>query len=105
MSPPLWLLFSLQALHALTFTATYIGGLELVERLCKPSQASAAQTLSASLSTGLATGLATMCCGWLYAHFQTSAYLVMTIMALSGLVCARSLRANLEVVSHESVRA
>jgi len=84
LSPPLWLLFPLQALHALTFSATYLGGLALVERLSPPREASSAQTLSASLSYGLATGLATIASGWLYARFQGLGYLVMVLMALAG---------------------
>ncbi len=91
-APPLWVLFPLQIFHALTFTCTYIGGLELVEHLSPPAQASSAQSLSASLSYGLATGLATMGCGWLYAHFQTSAYLAMSMMAIAGVVCVIPLR-------------
>jgi len=87
-SPPLWLLFPLQALHALTFTATFIGGLELVDRLCPRSQASAAQTLSASLSYGLATGATTVAGGWLYARFGAGAYLPMSVVALVGAIGA-----------------
>eukprot|EP01037_Dinobryon_pediforme_P018741 gene18741-19045_t len=87
-SPPLWLLFPLQALHALTFTATFMGGLELVDRLCPRSQASAAQTLSASLSYGLATGATTVAGGWLYARFGAGAYLPMSVVALIGAIGA-----------------
>ena len=91
LSPPLWLLFPLQALHALTFSATYIGGLALVEGLSPPREASSAQTLSASLSFGLATGLATMASGWLYARFQGLGYLVMAVMAMAGALVALGL--------------
>ena len=104
MSPPLWLLFPLQCLHALTFTATYVGGLELVERLSPAAQASAAQTLSASLSYGLATGVATMSCGWLYAHFHASAYLVMCGIAVIGVACVLPLKAMTASASRAAAR-
>ena len=87
-SPPLWMLFPLQALHALTFTATFMGGLELVDRLCPRAQAAAAQTLSASLSYGLATGATTVAGGWLYARFGAGAYVPMSVVALIGAVGA-----------------
>ena len=84
LSPPLWLLFPLQTLHALTFSATYLGGLALVEEMSSPREASAAQTLSASLSYGLFTGVATIVSGWLYGQFQGMGYLVMALMAVVG---------------------
>ena len=91
LSPPLWLLVPLQLLHALTFSATYLGGLELVERLSPPQEASAAQTLSASLSFGLAMGLATIASGGLYARFESYGYGAMALMALAGAAAALAL--------------
>ncbi len=91
LSPPLWLLVPLQLLHALTFSATYLGGLELVERLSPPQEASAAQTLSASLSFGLAMGLATIASGWLYARFGSLGYGAMALMGLAGAAVALAL--------------
>ena len=84
LSPPLWWLFPLQALHALTFSATYLGGLALVETITAPREASAAQTLSASLSYGLFTGLATVASGWLYGQLQERGYLIIALMAVVG---------------------
>ena len=40
-SPPLWLLFPIQALHALSYTATFLASLRLIERLSPPESASA----------------------------------------------------------------
>ncbi len=91
-SPPLWVLFPLQCLHALTFAATFLASLELVERLSPPTHASAAQTLAASVSFGLATGLATLASGALYEHFGVGAYFVMATMGALGLTGALRLR-------------
>jgi len=100
LSPPFWLLVPLQLLHALTFSATYLGGLELVERLSPPQEASAAQTLSASLSFGLAMGLATIASGWLYARFESFGYGAMALMALAGAAAALALPRGASAPGH-----
>ncbi len=87
-SPPLWLLFPLQALHSLSFTATFIASLELTERLSPRRHASAAQSLNAGLSLGLASGLATLAAGPLYDHVGALGYLAMSASAGLGLVGA-----------------
>lgn len=84
-SPPLWLLFPLQGLHSLSFTATFLGSLALIERYAPPHTASAAQTVSSSLSGGLFIGLATLASGPLFDAFGAFGYLGMTLMTLSGL--------------------
>ena len=85
-APPALLLFPLQALHAFTFAATFVGGLRLVQQLCRPDQATAAQTLSASLSGGLFIGLATLVSGPLFDRYGASGYLAMSTMAAVGLL-------------------
>jgi PPP family 3-phenylpropionic acid transporter len=92
-SPPLWLLIPVQALHTLTFTATYIGSLQLIERLSPRSSASAAQTLASALSGGLLMGLATSLSGWLFDRVGAYGYLAMSGLALAGLAGALSLGA------------
>ena len=87
-SPPLWLLWPLQILHALTFTACYIGGLHLVEEIAPRDTLSAAQTLSSALSAGVLIGLATILAGALYDRCGAYAYLAMSVLSLLGLVCA-----------------
>ena len=84
-SPPLWLLWPLQLLHALTFTAGYIGGLQLVEKIAPKDAHSAAQTLSSALSAGVLIGLATILGGALFDRYGAYAYLAMSAMALMGL--------------------
>lgn len=83
-SPPLWMLWPLQALHALSFAATYLAGLELVERLCPPRSHTAGQTLNSMLSSGVLIGMATVLSGPLYDASGAGGYLAMAAMAAIG---------------------
>jgi MFS transporter, PPP family, 3-phenylpropionic acid transporter len=87
-SPPLWLLFPLQGLHALSYAAVFFASLQLSERLSSPANASAAQTLSSALSGGILMGLATLASGPLFDRFGAHGYLLMTAMAAAGTICA-----------------
>jgi len=87
-APPLWLLFPLQALHALSFAAVFMGSLQLIERTAPPHSASAAQTISSACSGGLFIGLATLASGKLFDGFGALGYLGMSLLALIGLVGA-----------------
>ena len=87
-SPPLWLLFPLQALHALSFAATFMAGLQLIERRSPPQSASAAQTISSALSGGLLIGLATIASGALFDAVGAKGYLGMAALGALGLVGA-----------------
>ena len=91
-SPPVWLLFPLQALHTFSFTATFIASLQLVERLSPPQSASAAQTLNAALYSGVLIGAATLASGPLFDHFGALGYLAMSAMAGAGVIGALYLR-------------
>ena len=107
LSAHFWLVFPLQALHALTFSATYIGSLMLIAQLTPRDHASSAQTLLASLSYGLATGLATLAGGALFQLLGARAYLGMSLMALLGvmaaLILARRLATSLEPAHHPQI--
>lgn len=87
-APPLWLLFPLQALHTLSFAATFLASLQLVERLSTPGNASAAQAINSALSGGVLGGVATIGAGALYDRFGPGGYLVMAGLAGLGLVGA-----------------
>jgi len=87
-SPPLWLLFPLQALHALSYAATFLASLQLVERLSTPRTASAAQALNSALSGGVLSGAATMLSGWLFDRAGAHGYLLMSAMSVAGMVGA-----------------
>ena len=93
--PPLWALWPLQALHALTFAATYLAGVEIVERLAPPGQHTAAQTLNSVVAAGVLIGLSTLAAGPLYTQFGNLGYLAMSGLAGIGLIAAASLRTRL----------
>jgi len=95
MAPPLWALWPLQALHALTFAATFLAGLQLVERLSPPDGHTAAQTLSSVLSAGILIGLATIVSGPLYDRFGAGGYWAMAALSALGLCAALMLRTGL----------
>ena len=95
LAPPLWLLWPLQALHALTFAATFLAGLQIVERLSPRDSQTAAQTLSSVLSAGVLIGLATAASGPLYDRFGAGGYWAMAAMAAAGLIAAVPLRRRL----------
>lgn len=94
-SPPLALLWPLQALHALTFAATYLAGVEIVERLAPEDAQTAAQTLSSTVSAGVLIGIATVLSGPLYDSYGAGGYLAMAGMAALGGLAALSLRGRL----------
>ena len=90
-SPPLWLLFPLQALHFLSYAATFLASLQLAERLSSPRNASAAQTVNSALSGGVLMGLATLASGPLFDRVGAGGYLLMSGMGLAGLIGAARL--------------
>lgn len=87
-APPLWLLFPLQILHFLSYAATFLASLQLIERLSTPRNASAAQALNSALSSGLLMGVATMASGPLFDRFGAEGYFLMTAMCALGLIGA-----------------
>jgi len=87
-SPPLWVLFPLQALHTLSYAANFMASLQLVERLSTSRNASAAQALNSALSGGVLSGLATIASGWLFDRVGAHGYLLMSGMCAVGLVGA-----------------
>ena len=87
-SPPLWLVVALQALHALSYCATFIASLQLTERLSTQRNASGAQLVNSALSGGMLSGLATLAAGMLFDHWGARGYLAMTVMSLAGLAGA-----------------
>jgi PPP family 3-phenylpropionic acid transporter len=94
-APPLILLWPLQALHALTFAATYLAGVEIIERLAPPGQHTAAQTLNSVMAAGVLIGVATLAAGPLYGSYGTLGYLSMTALAGIGLIAAWQLKGRI----------
>lgn len=87
-APPLWLVFPLQTLHVLSYAATFLASLQLVERLATPRNASAAQAINSALSGGVLAGVATMASGPLFDRFGAQGYLLMSAMAAAGAIGA-----------------
>ena len=86
------MLFPLQTLHVLSYAATFLASLRLVERLSTPRNASAAQSINSALSGGVLAGLATMASGPLFDRFGPQGYLLMAAMCAAGLIGAVRLR-------------
>lgn len=95
LAPPLWALWPLQALHALTFAATYLAGVEIIERLTPDDSHTAGQTLNSMLAAGVLIGAATLISGPLYDAVGVGGYLAMAGMAATGGLLALSLRPRL----------
>ena len=83
-APPLWALWPLQSLHALSFASTYLAGVQIIERLSPPDNHTAAQTLSSVVSAGVLIGLATAASGPLYDALGLKGYLAMAALAATG---------------------
>src|SRR5690606_34525983 len=81
--PPVWLLFLLQLLHAITFGIGYFGGIYFIANWTSEDIAAEAQGFSYALQHGFAAaGLA--CVGWLAAMFGAKAWLFSAGLALGG---------------------
>lgn len=84
-APPLWALFPLQAFHAMTFAASFLASLRLIEKLAPASAASPAQAINSALSSGFTLGVATLASGPLFDALGAKGYLAVAFMALLGL--------------------
>ena len=84
--PPPLVLWPLQALHALTFAATHVGALKLVQREAPARVAGVAQTLYAALASGTLAGLAMLLAGALYDAGGAHGYLAMAALGALGVV-------------------
>jgi len=80
-------LFVLQLLHALTFGATHIGLIALVNESI-PDRALGRAQASASTASGIAMALATLAAGPLYARYGASAYLPFAVLGAIGATLA-----------------
>jgi len=87
-TPPLWLLWPLQMLHAFTFAAVYLAGLELVHRLSPKGYEGLAQTINSAYVNGVLMGIVTLMSGAVYGSIGPAGYGVMTAVALVGLAAA-----------------
>ncbi|PHY22447.1 MFS transporter [Caulobacter sp. BP25] len=102
--PPLWALFPLQCLHALTFAAAFLASLRLIEKLAPPAAASPAQAINSALSSGFTLGIATLASGPLFDALGPFGYLTMAGMAGLGLIGAIMLARRSRSLSHDRLR-
>lgn len=86
LSPPLYVLFPLQALHALTYGAAHLGALHFISRSTPRSLAATGQSLYASLSAGVIMGAMTLAAGSLYQAYGGHAYWMASGAGAIGLV-------------------
>jgi hypothetical protein len=77
----------LQAMHGLSFGATYFGSVLLLGGIARETHRARMQGWLASASA-LSLALATFASGWLTRHFGEKSYLAMAALAMAGLVLA-----------------
>ncbi|MDF1768311.1 MAG: MFS transporter [Maricaulis sp.] len=88
LSPPVWALFPLQALHALTFAATYVGFLRFTARDMPDDQTALSQGLNSALSGGIILAAMSTLSGYAFASFGVGGFAFMMVPGLLGLVAA-----------------
>ena len=87
--PALWILFVVQLLHAFTFAAVYLGGVEFLDRAAPLRLVNTGMTLMSTTGVGAITGIATVIAGFVWNAFGPSAaYLMMAAMGLGAFVMA-----------------
>jgi PPP family 3-phenylpropionic acid transporter len=83
-APDGWVLWPLQALHALSFAAAHVGAMRLLFREAPENAAAMAQTLYSALSAGLLMGAATLASGRLYDWIGAQGYWAMAVLVAAG---------------------
>lgn len=83
-APTGFVLWPLQALHALSFAAAHVGAMRLLYRETPESAAAMAQTIYAAVSSGLLMGAATLLSGVLYDEIGAGGYWAMAGLVLAG---------------------
>ncbi len=84
----------LQLLHALSFAATFLGGMRFIQTIHGDDRAPTAQMIYMALANAPTYALATLVSGPLYDRVGASGYFAMTAVAGVGLVLAVMLRAR-----------
>ncbi|WP_164155452.1 MFS transporter [Sandarakinorhabdus rubra] len=86
--PPFWLLMPLQLLHALSFAATFLGGMRFIQTLYGDDRAPTAQMIYMGVANAPTYAAAVLISGPLYDRLGAPGYLAMTGVAALGLVLA-----------------
>ncbi len=90
--PDLWWLVPLQALHGLSFAATYLGTMRLIQLWFGVERTPTAQMMYQSFAAAPEAALATLMSGPLYDRFGAGGYWGMTILAAIGILLVWRLR-------------
>lgn len=91
LAPPLWALFALQLLHALTFAATYVGFLRYAVQSVPDRYAATAQAINSALSGGVVMAAASAVSGYFFARIGVGGFAIMIVPAVLGLMAAIAL--------------
>jgi MFS transporter, PPP family, 3-phenylpropionic acid transporter len=86
--PPFWLLLPLQLLHALSFAATFLGGMRFIQTIYGDDRAPTAQMIYMGVANAPTYAAAVLISGPLYDRLGAPGYLAMTVVAALGLVLA-----------------
>jgi len=86
--PGPWPTALLQLLHAVSFGATYLATVHLIQAIAPPGRGATAQALNSALGSGLAMALALIGAGLMYRTHGAGAYLAMAALAGVGLLAA-----------------
>ncbi len=92
--PPLWVLIPLQLLHALSFAATFLGGMRFIQAMYGDDRTPTAQMIYMGIANAPTYAAAVLVSGPLYDRIGAPGYLAMTGVAGLGLVLAIMLRAR-----------
>lgn len=94
--PSGWVLYPLQALHGLSFGATYLGIVTYVARSAPPGLAATAQGIYSTIG-GVALAAFMMLSGWLYEPYGAGAYAAMALPAILGGIVVLIVRSRTSV--------
>jgi len=92
MTGDLWILFPVQALHAVTFAFQHQSAMLMLQRVIPPERAATAQALYSALGMGGPTGLLTFISGMLFARIGGNVFFVMAGLCLLALTFVAPLR-------------
>jgi PPP family 3-phenylpropionic acid transporter len=84
LAPPLYILYPLQILHALSFTAVYVAGLELVQIIAPRGSERLGQMINSAYAGGALIGLATLASAPIFTAYGARGYWAMAGLALMG---------------------
>lgn len=91
LSPPVWVLFLLQIMHAATFTATYLGFLRFAADHVPDRYAARTQAVHAALAGGVLLAATTAVSGLLFERYGAGGFAGMIVPAALGTVCGLAL--------------